>query len=129
MNLYLLSLHAPVPKENKFTDYLIFRQALYKVLFQHLIGVAVAGAAESLPVAGPANLVLSLGDTVLVINNLDTEDRVELAATAAVAYIADKILITAAANLFVKHKRVSIKRTLYIIYKQATKKKKKKLKS
>ena len=67
--------------------------------------------------AGPANLVLSLGDTVLVINNLDTEDRVELAATAAVAYIADKILITAAANLFIKHKRVSMKCASCVIYK------------
>ena len=98
-----MSLYAPVPKENKFLNYLAFRQALYKAFFQHLTGVAVAGATESLPVAGSVNLVLPLGDTVPVMNNPDTEDRAELAATAAVAHIVDEILVIAAANLFVKH--------------------------
>ena len=49
------------------------------------------------------NLVLPPGDTVPVINNLDTEDRAELAATAAVVYIVGKILVIAAANLFIKY--------------------------
>ena len=103
VNLYLLSLHAPVPKENKFTNHLAFRQALYKALFQHSTGAAAAGAAESLPMAGPVNLVLPPGDTVPVVNNPDTKDRAELAATAAVAHIAGKILVTAAANPSVEH--------------------------
>ena len=103
MNSYLLSLHAPVPKENKFTDYLAFRQALYKALFQHLTGAAAAGAAELLPVAGPMNLVLPPGDTVPVVNNPDTEDRAELVAAAAVAHIAGEMLVTAAANPSVEH--------------------------
>ena len=103
MNLYLLFLHAPVPKENKFTDYLAFRQALYKVLFQHSTGAAAAGAIELLPVAGSVNLVLPPGNTVPVVNNSDTEDRVELAATAGIVYIVGKILVTATANLYIKH--------------------------
>ena len=102
-NLCFLSLYAPVPKENKFTNYLAFKQALYKAFFQHLMGVVAAGAIESLLVVGPVNLVLPLGDTVLVVNNPDTEDRVELVAIAAITYIVGKILIIAVANLSVKH--------------------------
>ena len=117
VNLYFLSLHAPVPKENKFINYLAFRQALYKALLQHSIGVAAVGAAELLPVTGPVNLVLPSGDTVPVVNNPDTEDRAELVAIVAVAHIADKMLVTATANLSVKYQRVSMKRALYIIYK------------
>ena len=56
-------------------------------LFQHLIGAAAAGAAESLSVADPVNLVLPPGDTVPVVNNPNTEDRAELVAIAAVAHI------------------------------------------
>ena len=92
-----------MPKENKFTDYLAFRQALYKALFQHLIGAAVAGATELLPVVGPVNLVLPPGDRVPVVNNPDTEDRAELAATAAIAYIVGEMLIIAIVNLSVKY--------------------------
>ena len=103
INLYLLSLHAPLPKENKFMNYLAFRQALYKTFFQHLIGVVAAGAVESLPVADPANLVLPPGDTVPVVNNLDTEDKAELAAAVIIVYIADEMLVTATANLSVEH--------------------------
>ena len=116
-NSYFLSLYAPVPKENKFTDYLAFKQALYKTFFQHLMGAVAAGTIELLPVVGPVNLVLPPGDTVSVVNNPDTEDRVELVAIAAVTYIVGKMLIIAAANLSIKHQRVLIKRALYIIYK------------
>ena len=49
------------------------------------------------------NLVLSPGNTVPVVNNLNTEDRVELAAAVAIAHIVGKILITATANLFVEY--------------------------
>ena len=77
--------------------------------------------------AGPVNLVLSPGDTVLVINNPDTEDRAELAATAAVAYIVGEILIIATANPSVKYQRVSMKRASYIICKQAAKEEKREI--
>ena len=53
--------------------------------------------------AGPVNLVLPPGDTVRVVNNPDTEDRTELAATAAVAYIVGEMLIIATANPSVEH--------------------------
>ena len=49
------------------------------------------------------NLVLPPGDTVLVVNNLDTKDRAELAAVAAIAHIVGKMLVIAAANPSVKH--------------------------
>ena len=52
---------------------------------------------------GPVNLVLPPGDTVPVVNNLDTEDRAELAAIVAVAYIVGKILVIATVNPSVKH--------------------------
>ena len=77
--------------------------------------------------AGPVNLVLPPGDTVPVVNNPDTEDRAELAAAAAVAHIADEILVTATANPSVKHQRVSMKRTSYVICKQAAKKEKREI--
>ena len=51
-----------------------------------------------------------------MVNNPDTKDRVELAAAAAIARIADKKLV-AAVNIYVKHQRVSIKRTPCVIYK------------
>ena len=102
MNLYLLSLHTSVPKKNKYIDYLAFRQALDKALFQHSTGAAVAGATDILPVAGSVNLMLPPGDTVPIVNNLDTKDRAELVTTAAVARIAGEKLI-AAVNIYVKH--------------------------
>ena len=49
------------------------------------------------------NLVLPPGDIVPVINNLNTKDRAELAAIIAVVYKVGKILVIAAANLFIKY--------------------------
>ena len=74
------------------------------------------------------NLMLPPGDTVLIVNNPDTKDRAELVATVAVAYIVGKKLVTAV-NIYVKHQRVSMKHALYIIYKQATKKEKRGIRS
>ena len=107
INLYLLSLHAPMPKKNKFTDYLAFKQTLYKALFQHSTNTAAAGTAKLLSVVGPMNLVLPPGDTVPVVNNPDTKNRAELAAVAAIAYITGKILVTATANLFIKYQSLN----------------------
>ena len=47
--------------------------------------------------------MLPPGDTVPVINNLNTKDRAELAAIAAIAHIVGKILIITTANLSIKH--------------------------
>ena len=78
--------------------------------------------------ADSINLVLLPGDKVPVINNPNTKDRAELAATVTVAHIAGRILVTAIANLFIKYQRISIKRASYVIYKQATKKEKREIK-
>ena len=59
--------------------------------------------------AGPVNLILPPGDTVPIVNNPDTKDRIELVATVAVAHIAGKKLV-AAVNIYVEHQRVSMKR-------------------
>ena len=60
MNSFLLSYHAPIAKENKFSEYKAFRKTLYKGLFIHIrpqsivpiantvtaaYGVTIAGAA------------------------------------------------------------------------------------
>ena len=74
------------------------------------------------------NLMLPPEDIVSVINNPDTEDRAELVAAAAIAHIIGEILIIAIANISVKYQRVSIKRALYIIYKQTTEKEKREIK-
>ena len=71
--------------------------------------------------------MLPPGDTVLVINNPDTKNRAELAATAAIVYIVGEILVIAIANLSIKHQRVSIKRASYVICKQATKEEKREI--
>ena len=47
--------------------------------------------------------MLPPGDTVPVVNNLDTEDKAELAATVVVVYIAGDMLVTATANPSVEH--------------------------
>ena len=76
-----------------------------------------------LPVAGPVNLVLPPGDTVPVVDNPDTEDRAEMAATAAVVRTAGKLLVAAAADARIEHQRVPIKRAACMVCKQiATKK-------
>ena len=60
--------------------------------------------------------MLPLGDTVPIVNNLNTKDRAELVATAAVAYITGKKLI-AAVNIYIEYQKVLMKRAPYIIYK------------
>ena len=44
VNSYLLSSYAAVPKKDKFTMYLAFREALYKALFIHTTGAETARA-------------------------------------------------------------------------------------
>ena len=53
-----------------------------------------------------------------MINNPNTEDRAEMAATAAVICTVDKLLVTAAANTRIEHQRVPIKHTICVVYKQ-----------
>ena len=46
INLFLLSLHVPVAKKDKFTKYIVFKEALYRGLFNHTTGVADIGGAD-----------------------------------------------------------------------------------
>ena len=104
VNSYLLSSYAQVPKEDKFTDHLAFRRALYQGLFEHATGAAgAAGAVEILPVAGPVNLVLPPGDTMPVVADPDTEDRAEIAA---------------AADARIEHQRIPMKRAACVVCKK-----------
>ena len=105
VNSYLLSSYAPVPKEKKFIEHVAFREALYKALFEHATGAAAAGAVDSLPVAGPVNLVLPPGDTVSVV--------------AKGATVATTAVLAAVVDACVEHQRVSMKRAPCVICKQA----------
>ena len=119
VNSYLLSSYAQVPKEDKFTDHLAFRQALYKGLFEYATGAAgAAGAVEILPVAGPVNLVLPPGDTMPIVADPDTEDRAEIAAAAAVTHTAGELLVTAAADARIEHQRIPMKRAACVVCKK-----------
>ena len=64
VNSYLLSSYAAVPKKEKFTKYLIYKETLYKVLLTQAIDVVVAGTQEMLPVAKPVNIVLPPGGSI-----------------------------------------------------------------
>ena len=60
INSFLLSLHAPVAKKDKFIKYVAFREALYKGLFDHATGAADAGGADIPSLAGPLNAAEAL---------------------------------------------------------------------
>ena len=68
--------------------------------------------------ADPVNLVLPPGDTVPVVDNPDTEDRAEMAATVAVVRTVGKLLVAARADARIKHQRVPMKRAICVVYKQ-----------
>ena len=59
MNSYLLSFWAPVLKKNKFSNYLVFREALYTGLFAH--AVPMAGVADRADTAGVVGVVGAAG--------------------------------------------------------------------
>ena len=46
INLFLLSLHVPVAKKDKFTKYIAFREILYRGLFNYIIGAAGVNRAD-----------------------------------------------------------------------------------
>ena len=92
INSFLLSLHVPVAKEDKFTKYIVFREALYRGLFNHIIGIAGVDGAD----------ISSLAES------LNTAEILSLPTTEG----------TGGAGI--KHQRIGIKRGLYVICKQAT---------
>ena len=60
INLFLLSLHAPVAKKNKFTKYMAFKEAIYRGLFNHATGVVSIGGADILFLVGLLNVAETL---------------------------------------------------------------------
>ena len=117
INLFLLSLHLPVPKTDKFIKYLIFREALCISLFTHTIGPEGTGEADTSPVAGPTNAVILPGDSI---PRADPDAEGEAAKIATrTAYKAGKILMTATTAPKVEHQRISMKRGPCVVCKQA----------
>ena len=91
INLFLLSLYIPVAKKNKFTKYVVFKEALYRGLFNHIIRAAGAGGADIPSLAGSLNAAGAL-------SLITTEG-------------------TGGAGI--KHQRIRMKRGPCVVYKQA----------
>ena len=51
MNSFLLSYHAPIAKENKFSEYRAFRKTLYKGLFIHIRSQSIVPVADTVTTA------------------------------------------------------------------------------
>ena len=68
VNLFLISLYAPVLIEDKIIKHVVFREALFKALFAHATGPEGAGAADIPPLAGliTATEALSLSDLTAI---------------------------------------------------------------
>ena len=130
VNSYLLSLHAPVSEKKKFTTYLTFRETLYKQLFMHTSGAKATGKAEILSLSEPltASSLLPPGDTIPVADEPDTEHKSEALATAAMAHKLGGILTAATEGANIKHQKVPMKRTTYVVCKQASRKRKREIK-
>ena len=126
INSYLLSLHAPIPEKKKFTIYLAFREILYKQLFMHTLSTEVIGKAEILFLLEPltASFLLPPGDTIPVTDEPDTKHKLEALATAAIIHKSGGILTAAAKGTNIKHQRVPMKRTICVVCKQTSKKRK-----
>ena len=89
INSFLLSLHVPVAKKDKFTKYIIFREAFHRDLFNHVIGAAGIGGA----------------DIPFLTESLNTAEALSLPTTEG----------TGGAGI--KHQRIGIKRGPCVIYK------------
>ena len=92
VNSFLLSLHSPMDKKEKFTKHMAFREALYKGLFDRATGAAGAGGADvaSVIIAGPMNAAEAL-------------------------FMSDTVAMTCAG---IKHQRIGMKRGLCVVCKQ-----------
>ena len=117
INSFLLSLHLPVPKIDKFIKYLMFRKTLYMSLFIHATGPGGADGADILLVAGPTNAVI-LPEGSIPRADPDAEKKIAKITTRT-AYKADKILIAATTAPKVEHQRMSMKRGPCVVCKQA----------
>ena len=119
VNSYLLSSYAAVPKEDKFTKYLAFRETLYKALFKHATGAEAAGAKDALPIARPTTAAAMLPPGGLIPRADTGAEGANAKITARTAYKAGKILKAAAAAARVKHQRGPLpKRSACVICKE-----------
>ena len=89
INLFLLSLHVPIAKKDKFIKYITFRETLYRGLFNHITGVVNIGRAD----------ILSL---------------IKLFNAAEALYLP---IIEDTGGASIKHQRIRIKRGPCVIYK------------
>ena len=129
INSYLLSLHASVPEKKKFTIYLAFREALYKQLFMHILGVEATGKAEILSLLRSLTVssLLSPEDTIPVADKPDVEHRLKALAAAAITYKLGGILTAAIEGANIEHQRVPMKRAICVVCKQASRKRKREI--
>ena len=108
VNSYLLSSYAAVPKKEKFTKHLAYRETLYKALFAQATGAVAAGAQETLPVAGPVNAVLPPGGSIPWVDR-DAEEAAAKNA-ARTAYKTGELLTATAATAATAAARVEHQR-------------------
>ena len=129
INSYLLLSYAAVLKEDKFTKYLVFRETLYKALFKYAIGAEAAGAKDILPVAEPITTAAMLPPGDLIPRADAGAEKADAKIVARTVYKVGKILKTATVAMRVKHQRGLLpKRSIYMIYKKDTVKKKRDIK-
>ena len=97
----------------------------------HILGAEVTGKAEILPLLEPliASSLLPPGDTIPVADEPDTEHGLEALATTAIARKSGGILTAAAEGANIEHQRVPIKRTTCVVYKQASRERKREIRN
>ena len=77
INFYLLSSYAAVPKGDKFTKYLSFRETLYKALLKHAPGAAVIVTAAGIKDISPIRVKHQRGSWKRTICAVYKEDSME----------------------------------------------------
>ena len=96
----------------------------------YILGAKATGEAEILPLSEPltASSLLPPGDIISVTDKPDTEHGSKALATAAITYKSGGILTAAAEGTNIKYQRVPMKRTTYVVCKQASRERKKEIK-
>ena len=96
----------------------------------HTLSTKVIGKAEILPLLGSLTIssLLPPGDTIPIADMPDVEHRLEALAAAAIVYKLGRILIAAAEDTNIEYQRVPMKRATCVVYKQASRERKKEIK-
>ena len=77
VNSYLLLLYIAVPKRDKFTKYLIFKEALYKALLKYVIDAAAAITAVDIKNISPTRVEHQRGSQKRTACAICKEDSIE----------------------------------------------------